>query len=110
MNEKVKEFGIIQKLYVTIIDYNLLLKFIFKTYFDEISPQAPDRFNPKVNPQTCGIIQMLYETKQIKTMMFSKSVIAHILKIEPKTSKQGMKKWLKRGKNGFKFLLGCHIC
>ena len=38
MNEKVKEFGIIQKLYVTIINYNLLLKFIFKTktYFDEI--------------------------------------------------------------------------
>ena len=36
MNEKVKEFGIIQKLYVTIIDYNLWLKLIFKTYFDEI--------------------------------------------------------------------------
>ena len=36
MNRKVKEFGIIQKLYVTIIDYNLLLKFIFMTYFDEI--------------------------------------------------------------------------
>ena len=36
MNEKVKEFGIKQKLYVTIIDYNLLLKFILKTYFDEI--------------------------------------------------------------------------
>ena len=36
MNEKVKECGIIQKLYVTIIDYNLLLIFIFKTYFDEI--------------------------------------------------------------------------
>ena len=36
MNEKVKECGIIQKLYVTIIDYNLLLKFIFKTHFDEI--------------------------------------------------------------------------
>ena len=26
------------------------------------SPQAPDKFNPKVNLQTCGIIQMLYET------------------------------------------------
>ena len=36
MNKKVKEFGIIQKLYVTIVDYNLLLKFIFKTCFDEI--------------------------------------------------------------------------
>ena len=51
------------------------------------SPQAPDKFNPKVNLQTCGIIQKLYETKQIKTMTFGKSVIAHISKIEPKMSK-----------------------
>ena len=36
MNEKVKEFGILQKLYVTIIDYNLLQKIIFKTSFDKI--------------------------------------------------------------------------
>ena len=35
MNEKVKEFGIIRKLYVTFIDYNLLLKLTFRTYFDE---------------------------------------------------------------------------
>ena len=41
----------------------------------------------KVNPQTCGIIQMLYETKQIETMTFSKSVIALFSKKEPKTSK-----------------------
>ena len=51
------------------------------------TPQAPDKFNPKVNLQTCDIIQMLYETKQIKTMTFGKSVIAHISKIQPKTSK-----------------------
>ena len=51
------------------------------------APQAPDKFNPKVNPQTCGIIQMLYETKQIETMTFGKSVIALFSKIEPKTSK-----------------------
>ena len=36
MNEKVKEFGIIQKLYVTIVDYNFLLKLIFNTYFEKI--------------------------------------------------------------------------
>ena len=58
--------------------------FVDKTY---TSPQAPDKFNPKVNPQTCGIIQMLYETKQIETMTFGKSVIALFSKIEPKTSK-----------------------
>ena len=52
-----------------------------------LSPQAPDKFNPKVNLQTCGIIQMLYETKQIETMTFGKSVIALFSKIEPKTSK-----------------------
>ena len=51
------------------------------------APQAPDKFNPKVNLQTCGIIQMLYETKQIETMTFGKSVIALFSKIEPKTSK-----------------------
>ena len=51
------------------------------------SPQAPDKFNPKVKVQTCGIIQMLYETKQIETMTFGKSVIALFSKIEPKTSK-----------------------
>ena len=50
-------------------------------------PQAPDKFNPKVNLQTCGIIQMLYETTQIKTMTFDKSVIALFSEIEPKTSK-----------------------
>ena len=33
------------------------------------SPQAPDRFNPKVTVNTCGIIQKLYETKHIETMM-----------------------------------------
>ena len=52
-----------------------------------IAPQAPDRFNPKVRVQTCGIIQKLYETKHIETMMFVKSVIALFSKIEPKTSK-----------------------
>ena len=52
----------------------------------DYAPQAPDKFNPKVNPQTCGIIQMLYETKQIETMTFGKSVIALFSKIEPKTS------------------------
>ena len=51
------------------------------------TPQAPDKFNPKVNLQTCGIIQMLYETKQIKTMTFGKSVIGLFSKIEPKMSK-----------------------
>ena len=52
-----------------------------------VSPQAPDRFNPKVRVQTCGIIQKLYETKHIETMMFGKSVMGHFSKIEPKTSK-----------------------
>ena len=51
------------------------------------SPQAPDRFNPKVSEQTCGIIQKLYETKHIETMTFGKSVMAHFSKIEPKMSK-----------------------
>ena len=51
------------------------------------APQAPDRFNPKVSEQTCGIIQKLYETKHIETMTFGKSVMAHFSKIEPKTSK-----------------------
>ena len=51
------------------------------------SPQAPDRFNPKVSEQTCGIIQKLYETKHIETMTFGKSVMAHFSKIEPKTLK-----------------------
>ena len=51
------------------------------------TPQAPDRFNPKVSEQTCGIIQKLYETKHIETMTFGKSVMAHFSKIEPKTSK-----------------------
>ena len=51
------------------------------------APQAPDKFNPKVTLQTCGIIQMLYETKHIETIIFGKSVMAHISKIEPKTSK-----------------------
>ena len=51
------------------------------------TPQATDKFNPKVNPQTCGIIQMLYVTKQIETMTFGKSVIALFSKIEPKMSK-----------------------
>ena len=51
------------------------------------TPQAPDKFNPKVRVQTCGIIQKLYETTQIKTMTFGKSVIALFSKIEPKTSK-----------------------
>ena len=73
-------------------------------------PQAPDKFNPKVEVQTCGITQMLYETKQIETMTFGKSVIGLFSKIEPKTSKKDMKKGLKTGKNGSKFFLGCHIC
>ena len=51
------------------------------------TPQAPDRFNPKVSEQTCGIIQKLYETKHIETMTFGKSVLGHFSKIEPKTSK-----------------------
>ena len=28
------------------------------------SPQAPDKFNPKVNPQTCGIIHVVFWRKQ----------------------------------------------
>ena len=51
------------------------------------TPQAPDRFNPKVTVNTCGIIQKVYETKHIETMTFGKSVMAHFSKIEPKTSK-----------------------
>ena len=66
------------------------------------APQAPDRFNPKVRVQTCGIIQKLSETKHIETMMFGKSVIALVSKIEPKMSKYDMKKWLKTGKKGSK--------
>ena len=56
-------------------------------------PQAPDRFNPKVTVNTCGIIQKLYETKHIETMTFVKSVIVigHFSKIEPKTSKKDIK-------------------
>ena len=53
----------------------------------QITPQAPDRFNPKVSAQTCGIIQKLYETRHIETMTFGKSVMGHFSKIEPKTSK-----------------------
>ena len=45
------------------------------------SPQAPDRLNPKVSEQTCGIIQKLYETKQIETMTFVKSVMGYFSKI-----------------------------
>ena len=55
------------------------------------TPQAPDRFNPKVTVNTCGIIQKLYETKHIETMMFVKSVMGHFSKIEPKTSKKDIK-------------------
>ena len=55
------------------------------------SPQAPDRFNPKVTVNTCGIIQKLYETKHIETMTFVKSVMGHFSKIEPKTSKKDLK-------------------
>ena len=54
-------------------------------------PQAPDRFNPKVTVNTCGIIQKLYETKHIETMTFVKSVMGHFSKIEPKTSKKDIK-------------------
>ena len=59
--------------------------YIVSTIF--FPPQAPDRFNPKVSAQTCGIIQKLYETKHIETMTFGKSVMGHFSKIEPKTSK-----------------------
>ena len=70
-------------------------KYLMMKWFDNTfkgtsrhkAPQAPDRFNPKVRVQTCGIIQKLYETKHIETMMFGKSVIALFSKIEPKTSK-----------------------
>ena len=58
-----------------------------RDFKEHYSPQAPDRFNPKVRVQTCGIIQKLYETKHIETMMFGKSVIALFSKIEPKMSK-----------------------
>ena len=64
----------------------LYCHFLIQLYLSR-TPQAPDKFNPKVNLQTCGIIQMLYETKQIETMTFGKSVIALFSKIEPKTSK-----------------------
>ena len=53
----------------------------------QIAPQAPDRLNPKVSAQTCGIIQKLYETRHIETMTFGKSVMGHFSKIEPKISK-----------------------
>ena len=73
------------------IEFCNLFVFVSLLTFKQIkyhhSPQAPDKFNPKVNLQTCGIIQMLYETKQIETMTFGKSVIALFSKIEPKTSK-----------------------
>ena len=55
-------------------------------------PQAPDRFNPKVTVNTRGIIQKLYETRHIETMMFVKSVMGHFSKIEPKTLKKDIKK------------------
>ena len=55
------------------------------------TPQAPDRFNPKVTVNTCGIIQKVYETKHIETMMFVKSVMGHFSKKEPKTSKKVIK-------------------
>ena len=58
---------------------------------DHGTPQTPDRINPKVSAQTCGIIQKLYETKHIETMMFVKSVMGHFSKIEPKLSKKGIK-------------------
>ena len=68
------------------------------SFFDKMSafgklcaPQAPDRFNPKVRVQTCGIIQKLYETKHIETMMSVKSVMSHFSKIEPKMSKKDIK-------------------
>ena len=63
---------------------NMLVSWIYDVYN---SPQAPDRFNPKVSAQTCGIIQKLYETKHTETMTFGKSVMGHFSKIEPKTSK-----------------------
>ena len=69
---------------------NLRIAFVSSSSADGL-PQAPDMFNPKVRVQTCGIIQKLYETKHIETMMFVKSVIALISKIEPKTSKKDMK-------------------
>ena len=71
------------------IKMNLKALFVSWSYLKRrfTTPQAPDKFNPKVNLQTCGIIQMLYETKQIETMTFGKSVIALFSKIEPKTSK-----------------------
>ena len=39
MKEKIKECGIIQKLCVTIIDYNLLFKDCLRTKIDEIWPK-----------------------------------------------------------------------
>ena len=73
------------------LNFNLTLNKIKEAIdsYEKIStpPQAPDRFNPKVTVNTCGIIQKLYETKHIETMTFGKSVMAHFSKIEPKTSK-----------------------
>ena len=67
--------------------HNMACQLSHHLHRTQFTPQAPDKFNPKVNPQTCGIIQLLYETKQIETMTFGKSVIALFSKIEPKTSK-----------------------
>ena len=61
--------------------------YMVRACFAPQSPQAQDKFNPKVNLQTCGIIQMLYETKQIKTMTFGKSVIALFHQISSKLLK-----------------------
>ena len=79
---------------------NIQGRVLFEAHPARGAPQAPDKFNPKVRVQTCGIIQKLYETTQIKIMTFRKSVMALFSKIEPKTSKYDMKKWLKTGKMG----------
>ena len=65
--------------------------FPVESFFLFNTPQAPDRFNPKVTVNTCGIIQKLYETKHIETMTFVKSVMGHFSKIEPKMSKKDIK-------------------
>ena len=59
-----------KELYIT-IDYDLLLwSYCSVKITHEKTPQVPDNFNSWVILQTCGIILVLYDTKQIENMTF----------------------------------------
>merc|ERR1712079_262327 len=73
--------------------------------FIKMPPQAPDRFNPNVRVQTCGIIQKLFETKHIETMMFGKSHSA-FFKDRAKNVKVRHEKMAKNSQKWVKFFLG----